>query len=399
MSSIDRYLPYINNAIAQRGQARANQFRQGGADISQLLQALSQIAQANQQNQQGQDLFRGAVGNSTTPAYNVNTDLLGKPMQQQTLGGSSNYIDQTGMRELIASGNPVAQKMFGNFLTAEEAQRPRYEQFDTTKDRTDVNMLSPTAGKTIVGVPKPEATKMSTGFADFLNANKSKYENVPDGLSQAYSDYQAQGMEQFKEKEKTKAGLRAQKDGKKIGEYASDDGYKTILWKNPDNTIIEIKSRDKMIEKPESPTLQKQDAQLSSLLELANRVEGSAKPEYLGGFVSGLSGKGMGGVTGGIREATGFIEDDEVQFRSDVSSISDQLLRARSGAQINEAEYQRLLKEVPTVDLPKNVFDARMKAFKKRVQDVIDAKKSGGGKQKSTSKTIKVGGATITVED
>jgi hypothetical protein len=39
-----------------------------------------------------------------------------------------------------------------------------------------------------------------------------------------------------------------------------------------------------------------------------------------------------------------------------------------------------------------------MKAFKQRIQDVIKARKSGGGGKKE-SKTLNVNGATITVED
>ncbi len=52
MSSISQYLPYMNNAIAQKGQARANQYKGAGDNISQLLQALSAIAQKNQETQQ-----------------------------------------------------------------------------------------------------------------------------------------------------------------------------------------------------------------------------------------------------------------------------------------------------------------------------------------------------------
>jgi hypothetical protein len=151
------------------GNAKAQSYQNNANTVGQLLQALSAIAQKNQETSQGQDLFRGAVGNSTTPQYNVNTDLLGKPMQQQTFGGSQNYIDQTGMRELIASGNPVAQKMFGNFLTAEEAQRPKFEQLDPTKDRTQVNPLAQGYGQMVQGRPEqviPKAQYQSRNVVD-----------------------------------------------------------------------------------------------------------------------------------------------------------------------------------------------------------------------------------------
>jgi hypothetical protein len=363
MSLFDKYLPAINSAIAQKGQAQSNMWKQGGQDVSQLLMGLAKILQENQfktddQNLQSQYPIMQdksfTVGDIPRPNTVVSTDLLGKPLTQSVtnrgyggapvsyerptpveipqMQGSVNVPPQFMLQNLFAQmnsggSNPVTQSRLNNVAKMPEIAKAfsnQTKEFDPTKDRVETDWMGNPIGET-KGKPKE---KISTGFAEFLSANADKYSNMPNGLSTAYSDYQAQGMEQFKKKEETKAGLRAQKDGKKISEYASDDGFKTIIWKNPDNSIVEIKSREKMMEKPESATLQKQDAQLSSLLELADRVGQSAKPEYLGGFVSGVSGQGMGGLTGGVREATGLIDADEVEFRSNVASISDQLRKS-----------------------------------------------------------------------
>lgn len=116
MSSIDRYLPYINNAIAQRGQARANQFRQGGADISQLLQALSQIAQQNQIKTEADNFYQDTV-TSTTPQANVTTDLLGKPLMQNKpvsfypQGDPRNQTPNPVMGKTVTTSEQVDQSM------------------------------------------------------------------------------------------------------------------------------------------------------------------------------------------------------------------------------------------------------------------------------------------------
>lgn len=59
---------------------------------------------------------------------------------------------------------------------------------------------------------------------------------------------------------------------------------------------------------------------------------------------------------------------DQVQFYAYVNDTKDALLRARSGAQINEQEYARLVKFLPTAELPPQNFKARMERFEKAVE-------------------------------
>jgi hypothetical protein len=78
------------------------------------------------------------------------------------------------------------------------------------------------------------------------------------------------------------------------------------------------------------------------------------------------------GNWGTFKEFTGLgATEKESQFRQVVKNIGDTLLRLRSGAQINEQEYKRLLKLVPTIDLPDTVFSARLKSLRTAIRSSI----------------------------
>jgi hypothetical protein len=68
----------------------------------------------------------------------------------------------------------------------------------------------------------------------------------------------------------------------------------------------------------------------------------------------------------GVQEKyTGELGSEENEFRQLVKELSDDLLRLRSGAQINEQEYQRMLGFLPTTNLPANTFRDRLNSVKK----------------------------------
>jgi hypothetical protein len=69
------------------------------------------------------------------------------------------------------------------------------------------------------------------------------------------------------------------------------------------------------------------------------------------------------------------LPENQVKFYAYVNDVKDQLLRARSGAQINEQEYARLVKFLPTAELPPGNFKARMKRFEELV-DTIQREKA-----------------------
>jgi hypothetical protein len=111
------------------------------------------------------------------------------------------------------------------------------------------------------------------------------------------------------------------------------------------------------------------NSQYAAMVDLLNNIKAGKKDDYLGGALSG-----GGGLLGGVREITGMIDDQEAQFRANVSSLANQLLYLRSGAQINEQEFERLMKEMPSVTLAPNVFESRLQAFEKQLSSMLRAK-------------------------
>lgn len=85
----------------------------------------------------------------------------------------------------------------------------------------------------------------------------------------------------------------------------------------------------------------------------------------------------VAGRVGTLKEKyTGGAQDEQVKFYSFVRDMKDALLRARSGAQINEQEYQRLVKFLPDEYLPDKSFKARLERFEEQVNIVLESKKA-----------------------
>lgn len=98
-----------------------------------------------------------------------------------------------------------------------------------------------------------------------------------------------------------------------------------------------------------------------------DRIKEQYNPKYVGR---------VEGVVGAGKELTGVGADkDESKFRQVVKDIADTLLRLRSGAQINEQEYKRLSKLVPTLNLPDTVFLARLESLTKAIDHSITTRK------------------------
>lgn len=67
---------------------------------------------------------------------------------------------------------------------------------------------------------------------------------------------------------------------------------------------------------------------------------------------------------------TGNISPEEVEFRTTLADLQDSLLRARSGAQINEQEYKRLKRFLPDYIDPSNVFETKLKRFNEETKAI-----------------------------
>lgn len=118
-------------------------------------------------------------------------------------------------------------------------------------------------------------------------------------------------------------------------------------------------------------------------------MEKNYKPEYVGP---------VAGRLGSVKEKFVELPEGQVTFYAATRDIKDALLRARSGAQINEQEYKRLTAFLPDENLPPANFQARLKRFKAEVQSIKTEKskmfeQGGYGAPKAAS-----GGSSGTVK-
>lgn len=104
-------------------------------------------------------------------------------------------------------------------------------------------------------------------------------------------------------------------------------------------------------------------SELNTVIGTINDIGTLWKPD----FTSQVTGR-----TGAVREFTGDISTEEVQFRQKLKDVTDQLLRARSGAAITEGEYNRLAKMLPQPTDPPNVFQAKLEGFAEATQRLRD---------------------------
>ena len=175
------------------------------------------------------------------------------------------------------------------------------------------------------------------------------------------------------EPEKYKRGAMAQEAyDLALAELESKDHPQfNTVYRNYLNKIFKAKQaqREKSLVqiKIGKPAPSQERENLNKLFEFRiklSRIENLFDPAFVGRF--------EGGISGATREFLGVsITKKEVMFRQVVKDIADTLLRLRSGAQINEQEYKRLSKLVPTVGLPDEVFLARLQSLAKSIDESI----------------------------
>jgi len=79
-----------------------------------------------------------------------------------------------------------------------------------------------------------------------------------------------------------------------------------------------------------------------------------------------------GGLAGAVRQFFGDITPEEATFRKGVLDVSDMLLRARSGAQINEQEYRRLTALLFNLTDEPAVFEPAWRRFAYEIGAMMD---------------------------
>lgn len=105
--------------------------------------------------------------------------------------------------------------------------------------------------------------------------------------------------------------------------------------------------------------------ELSTLIDQTQIIKDSFKPDYVGP---------VGGRYGSIKEKLVDLPENQVTFYAAVRNAKDALLRARSGAQINEQEYKRLVAFLPDENLPSGNFKARLAGFETLLKSTINNK-------------------------
>ena len=157
-----------------------------------------------------------------------------------------------------------------------------------------------------------------------------------------------------------------------INQFKNNPNNKEILKNSDVNVVTNTKGQLQLEVKPKDAPAASQIKEISDLISLRNSVDtidSLYKPDYVG-IVNGNP------LLASIKEQTGVgVDTQEVQFRRITNDLSDRLLRARSGAQINEQEYKRLLKIVPEPTLSPDAFKARLNSFRDDLDNVIDTKK------------------------
>ena len=79
-----------------------------------------------------------------------------------------------------------------------------------------------------------------------------------------------------------------------------------------------------------------------------------------------------GAIAGGLRQFFGNISAKEVQFRRAVLDVQDMILRARSGANINEQEFKRMVAAFFSIYDEPTVFVPAMRRFLTEVGATIE---------------------------
>jgi len=134
--------------------------------------------------------------------------------------------------------------------------------------------------------------------------------------------------------------------------------------------VIEDKGLAKEQEKPSS-TEREELSDLDVLKTDAKIIEELYDKENVG-MIQGSGWLNTAKSTTGIG-----VNSDNIKFRQLIDDCSDRLLRARSGAQINEHEYKRLRKLLPDPSMSEKDFKARLKGFQEELDRVISIEKQG----------------------
>jgi len=104
------------------------------------------------------------------------------------------------------------------------------------------------------------------------------------------------------------------------------------------------------------------EQQIGTLRDTFNRAKTLYKKDYVGP---------ISGRVASMKEKTVGIPNEQAAFNSGIAQMQNSLVYLMSGKQINEQEYERLKRQLPSIELPSNVFEARMDEFERTLNSII----------------------------
>jgi len=276
--------------------------------------------------------------------------------------------------------NPIVWQAYdeakGNQETAKQILKSKYGASDSDLDNIDFS--GATAG--IMGIKNMGLAIDRESKVTKLTSDKPKEVNVANeldtilgGMFPGYytdSEVRKKALEYYATPE---GSVKIQKAAAEYAKSKTPDIYTAV----PTSTgIVPFKARgDKAGEfrpnpegnpsKPLPDGAEKELGAYSGLRESIIRAKNLFKEDYVGP---------VAGRFYSIAENWKNLPENQVKFYSFVNDTKDALLRARSGAQINEQEYARLVKFLPTAELPAKNFKARMSRFEEQVDILMKEK-------------------------
>jgi len=154
--------------------------------------------------------------------------------------------------------------------------------------------------------------------------------------------------------------------------FTGNDGKSYALWgRSGQVTEVPVTASGPMV-KPTAPgEMVQQFGDFQTVLDQLQRVKETKKPEFVGPVQGRLT---TASQTTGIGASS-----QAADFLANVNSIRNQLIYLRSGKQINDKEYERLLKELPNEFKSDVDFDAKLSNFEKVFTGIMNNRRAALG--------------------
>jgi len=343
------------------------------------------------------------AGNQLTGAYKNYMDLLNKPgINPQALASAKQNYDNLALQAQDINKRIEDGRAKIKFKELEQTPEIQKLMIEVPEIKMLMGLGDPKGLVTILEevVKSKYKTEDMTAEKAFF---KGKIKALKEGEIPDYVQWAKEWKEVAREKEITIGTTRpVQKGDQLITEEYTATGWKEIgrgpkfnpnaLGGMPQQTqFVDPVSQQPMIfdrttgtykiapvqggvVAPRPVNLSAGEREKTAGLEVINnqleRIEKAYKPQYVG-LVSGPAGA-----------VTQLSNPKEAEFRQIILDVKDSLLRARSGAQINEQEYARLAKLVPDFNDSEAQFKGKMTAFKTTINNLISerqqAQRKGG---------------------